>query len=153
MKKRKGVGVLCVSAALSLTAATVGAQQKPEDIIKYRQSALFVMGQHFGPLAAMAQGKIAFDKDAAARHAAVVEFMSKLPWDRFPAGTEQGGNTKAKPEIWSNPDDFKAKAEKMQSEAAKLAQVARGGDFAALKAQVGETGKSCKACHDEYRNK
>src|SRR5581483_1522284 len=62
------------------------AQQKPEDIIKYRQSALFLMGQHFGPLAAMAQGKIPYDKESAARNAAVVEYMSKLPWESFPSG-------------------------------------------------------------------
>ena len=139
--------------ALAALCAGAQAQQKPEDIIRYRQSALFLMGAHFGPLAAMAQGKMPYDKDAAARNAAMVETMSKLPWDKFPAGTEQGANTKAKPEIWANLDDFKAKSEKMQGEVAKLAQVARGGDFNALKAQVGETGKACKACHDEYRNK
>ena len=50
-------------------------------------------------------------------------------------------------------DDFKAKLEKMQGEAAKLAEVAKGGDLAAIKAQFGETGKACKACHDKYRNK
>jgi cytochrome c556 len=145
--------VIAMTCALVLGAsATALAQQKPEDAIKYRQSALFVMGQHFGPLAAMAQGKIPYDKDAAARNAAIVEFMSKLPFDRFTPGTEQG-NTKAKPEIWLEMEDFKSKAEKMQGEVAKLAEIANGGDFNALKAQVGETGKACKACHDKYRNK
>jgi len=128
------------------------AQQKPEDIIKYRQSALFLLGQHFGPLAAMAQGKMPYDKNAAASHAALAETLARLPWDRFAPGTDQG-NTKAKPEVWTNQADFKAKADKMQEEVAKLAQVAKTGDFDALKAQVGATGKSCKACHDEYRNK
>jgi cytochrome c556 len=141
-----------IGAAAALAGGGALAQQKPEDAIKYRQSALFIMGQHFGPLAGMAQNKIPYDKDAAMRHAALVEFMSKLPWDRFAPGTDQG-NTKAKPEIWLNLEDFKAKAEKMQGEVAKLAQVSKAGDFNALKAQVGETGKACKACHDEYRNK
>jgi cytochrome c556 len=148
----KAAHAVLVAAALSGAAGAASAQQKPEDIIKYRQSALFLMGQHFGPIAAMAQGKLPYDKEAAARNAAIVEYMSKLPWDRFPAGSDQG-NTKAKPEIWSNMDDFKAKADKMQAEVAKLAQVARTGELNALKAQVGDTGKACKACHDEYRNK
>lgn len=149
--KHSSIAVL-IGAGIALAAGSTLAQQKPEDIIKYRQSALFIMGQHFGPLAGMAQNKIPYDKDAAMRHAAMVEFMSKLPWDRFAPGTDQG-NTKAKPEIWLNLEDFKAKAEKMQGEVAKLAQVSKAGDFNALKAQVGETGKACKACHDEYRNK
>ncbi|HXH02342.1 MAG TPA: cytochrome c [Candidatus Competibacteraceae bacterium] len=29
--------------------------------------------------------------------------------------------------------------------------MARGGDEAAFKTQVGETAKACKACHDKYR--
>jgi cytochrome c556 len=149
--KHSSIAVL-IGAGIALAGGSTLAQQKPEDIIKYRQSALFIMGQHFGPLAGMAQNKIPYDKDAAMRHAAMVEFMSKLPWDRFAPGTDQG-NTKAKPEIWLNLEDFKAKAEKMQGEVAKLAQVSKAGDFNALKAQVGETGKACKACHDEYRNK
>jgi len=142
----------CLVLAALLSTGGVLAQQKPEDAIKYRQSALFLLGQHFGPIAAMAQGKTPFDKDAAARNAALAETFSRLPWDRFGPGTDQG-NTKAKPEVWTKQDDFKAKADKMQVEVAKLAQVSKSGDFDALKAQVGETGKACKACHDEYRNK
>jgi cytochrome c556 len=34
---------------------------------------------------------------------------------------------------------------------AKLAVVAKGGNIDAIKAQVGETGKACKTCHDSYR--
>ena len=100
----------------------------------------------------MAKGDRPYDKEVAIKNATIVEFMSKLPWDKFAPGTDMG-NTKAKPEIWENMDDFKAKAEKMQAETAKLLQVAQTGDAAALKAQVGETGKACKACHDNYRNK
>lgn len=151
-KSKNSVAVLIVAAAVAGAAGSALAQQKPEDAIKYRQSALFIQGQNFGPLAAMAQGKIPFDKDVAVRNSGIVEFMSKLPWDRFLPGTDQG-NTKAKPEIWLNMEDFRAKADKMQAEVAKLAQVARTGDFNAFKAQVGESGKACKACHDEYRNK
>ena len=143
---------LVVAATLLGAGGSAVAQQKPEDAIKYRQSALFVMGQSFGPLAAMAKGDRPYDKEVAIKNATIVEFMSKLPWDKFGPGTDMG-NTKAKPEIWENVDDFKAKAEKMQTETAKLLQVAQTGDLAALKAQVGETGKSCKACHDNYRNK
>ena len=133
-------------------AVTAAAQMKPEDSIKYRKSAMFLVGQNFGPLAAMAQGKRPYDKDVALKHATIVAFVAKLPLEGFAPGTEQG-ETKAKPEIWLDMDDFKAKIEKMQEETAKLAEVAQKGDFDALKAQVGETGKSCKACHDKYRNK
>jgi cytochrome c556 len=150
--KRFAAAVLASSVALGASLAAL-AQMKPEDAIKYRQSAMFLVGQNFGPLAAMAQAKIPYDKEAAIKHADIVAFVSKLPLQGFQPGTDTGGNTKAKPEIWENMDDFKAKLEKMQQETAKLAEVAQSGDFNALKAQVGETGKACKACHDKYRNK
>jgi cytochrome c556 len=126
--------------------------QKPEDAIKYRQGVYRVIGWNFGPMAAMAKGEKPYDAAAFARHAEIVAFMSKLPLEGFIPGSENG-ETKAKPEIWLDMDDFKAKLEKMQNEAAKLAEVAKGGDFSAAKAQLGETGKACKACHDKYRNK
>ena len=132
--------------------ATVQAQVKPEDAIKYRQSVYTVMGWNFGPLAAMAKGERPYDKDAAARHAGIVEFMSKLPLEGFIPGSDKG-NTRAKPEIWEKMDDFKAKLEKMQAEVAKLNTAAKSGDFNTFKAQLGETGKACKACHDQYSAK
>jgi cytochrome c556 len=138
--------------ALATAGAVLAQSAKPEDQIKYRQSALFLTGQSFGVLVAMIKGERPYDKDLAAKHAGIVEFVIKLPWGAFAPGTETG-NTKAKPEIWLELEDFKAKAEKVQTETAKLAEVAKTGDAAALKAQVGETGKACKACHDKFRNK
>ena len=54
-------------AAAALCAAVPASAQfaKAEDAIKYRQSALFVMGQHFGRIGAMANGKVPFDAKAA----------------------------------------------------------------------------------------
>ena len=64
---------------------------------------------------------------------------------------QRKGETKAEPKIWSEMDKFKAASTKMQEEMAKLNVVAKGGNIDAIKAAVGETGKSCKACHDNYR--
>jgi cytochrome c556 len=149
----KYITAVAVLAIAVVAGASAWAQMKPEDAIKYRQSAMFLVGQNFGPLAAMAQGKIPYDKDAAIKYAEIVGFVSKLPLRGFQPGTDTGGDTKAKPEIWENMDDFKSKLEKMQQETAKLPEVAQNGDFNALKAQVGETGKACKGCHDKYKNK
>jgi cytochrome c556 len=143
--------VLMLAACSALFAGSAIAQ-KPEDAIKYRQGVYRVIGWNFGAMAAMAKGEKPYDAAAFARHAEIVAFMSKLPLEGFTPGSENG-ETKAKPEIWLDMDDFKAKLEKMQAEAAKLAEVAKGGDLAASKAQLGETGKACKACHDKYRNK
>ena len=143
---------LLLAACSALFAGSAFAQIKPEDATKYRQGVYRVIGWNFGPMAAMAKGDRPYDAAAFARHAEILAFMSKLPLEGFVPGSDSG-ETKAKPEIWLDMDDFKAKLEKMQAEATKLAEVAKSGDFNAAKAQLGETGKACKARHDKYRNK
>lgn len=123
---------------------------KPEDAIKYRQGAMQVMGAHFGRVGAMANGKVAFDPKTAAENAAVVEFMSKLPFAGFVEGTDKG-ETRAKPAIWAERDKFNAGAMKMQEEVAKLNVAAKSGDLDQIKSAFGAAGKACKACHDDYR--
>lgn len=125
---------------------------KPEDAIKYRQSALFVMQQNFARLAGMAQGKVPFDAKVAAESGAVAEYMSRLPWAAFGDGTDKGGNTKAKAEIWKDKARFAEYAEKMQAEMAKLAVAAKAGNADALKPAVGAVGGTCKTCHDAFRD-
>lgn len=126
--------------------------QKPEDAIKYRQGVFRVIGWNFGSMAAMAKGKKPYDAAVFARNAEIVAFMSKLPLEGFTPGSETG-DTRAKPEIWLNMEDFKAKLEKMQQEVAALEKVAKTGNFDASKDQLGEAGQACKACHDKYREK
>ena len=146
--------VLAVSAFISaLLSSTAIAQAKPEDAIKYRQGAYKVMGWNFAPMAAIVKGEKPYDKDAFARHAAILEFASKLPIEGYGPGTDKGADTKAKPEIWAKMDDFKAKMTKMNEETAKLAAIAKSGSFDDIKKQFGATGGSCKACHDDYKNK
>jgi cytochrome c556 len=124
---------------------------KPEDAIKYRQSALFVMQQNFARLAGMAQGKIPFDAKVAADSAANAEFLARLPWAGFADGTDKGGNTKAKAEIWKDKAKFMEYAEKMQGEMTKLNAAAKTGNLDAIKPAVGAAGGTCKTCHDAFR--
>jgi cytochrome c556 len=137
--------------AASLFALAAQAQwQKPEDAIKYRRAVMTVMANHFGRVAAMANGKIPFDPKAAADSADIALTMSKLPFVAFIPGTDKG-ETKAEPKIWSEQDKFKAAAEQMQDSMVKLDAAAKSGSLDPIKTAVGDTGKSCKSCHDSYR--
>jgi len=138
------------AAAITLAGSAQAQFAKPEDAIKYRKAALTVMAAHFGRVGAMANGRIPFDAAAAASNAAIAESMSKLPYVAFIDGSDKG-DTKAKPEIWSDKAKFNAAADKVQVEMAKLAVVAKGGNIDAIKAQVGATGGACKACPDDFR--
>jgi cytochrome c556 len=140
-------------ASLMLVPFTAQAQfAKAEDAVKYRKSAFSVMGTHFGRIGAVVKGDKPYDKATVAADAAIVETMSKLPWHAFPQGSNTS-DSKAKPEIWQEQDKFKAGADKMQAEVAKLSAAAKSGDLAAVKAAFGAAGQTCKACHDNYKNK
>ena len=149
--KKLTLALLVVSAAtLSVSAAAQFA--KPEDAIKYRKSALTVMGAHFGRLGAMAQGKVPFDAKVAADNADIVASMAKLPWAGFVEGSDSG-DTKAKPEIWKQSAKFKEAADKLQAESVKLAAAAHSGKEDAFKSAFSATAGACKACHDDFRTK
>jgi cytochrome c556 len=76
----------------------------------------------------------------------------KIP-DHFPAGTsvDDGFKTEALAAIWQRPEEFKASAQKLIDESAKLAALAGGGDKPAVAAQAMAMGGACKGCHDKFR--
>lgn len=142
-------------AAIALGMSTHASAQleKAEDAIQYRQSALFVMGQHFGRIGAMANGKAPYDAKAAQDNADIVATLAHLPWVAFGPGTDKGARTKAKPNIWTEQGKFKEHADKMQTATTQLAAAAKTNNLDNLKVAFGDAAKSCKACHDNYRAK
>jgi len=148
------------SCAFGVALAALAAMQpaaaqfaKPEDAIQYRQSVMTVMGTHFGRLGAMAQGKVPFDAKAAQANANIVLMMSMLPFSAFGPGTDMGLNTKAKPEVWKDPAKFQAAGKEMQDQVVKLDAAAKTGNLDLIKAAFGDTAKTCKSCHDNFREK
>ena len=98
----------------------------------------------------MVNGKVPFDAAAAQENADLVAVLAKLPWAAFGPGTEGG---KAKDEVWKEPAKFKEASEKLTAATVKLAAAARTGNLDTLKAAFGDTAATCKACHDNFRQK
>lgn len=73
----------------------------------------------------------------------------------FPAGSgpEAGVKTEAKADIWAKPAEFHADAAAFAAEAHKFDQVAASGDLAAIRGEAFNLGKTCKSCHDSFRQK
>ncbi|MDT8990625.1 cytochrome c [Curvibacter sp. APW13] len=144
--------MLATLIAIATTSLPATAQfAKPEDAIKYRQSAMFLMMQNFGRVAGMAQGKMPFDAKLAADSAANAEFLARLPWGAYVEGTDKGGNTKVKADIWKDKAKFMDYADKLQLEMGKLSAAAKTGNVDAIKPAVGAVGSVCKSCHDAFR--
>jgi cytochrome c556 len=149
----KLTATLTLAATAFLLSAPASAQfQKPEDAVKYRQSALSVMGTHFGRIGAMVNGRAPFDAKVAQDSAQIVVVMSSLPWPAFTQNTE-ALKTRALPEIWKENAKFKEASEKMQAEVIKLEAAAKTGNLDTIKTAFGAAGGSCKNCHDSFQAK
>ena len=150
----KSWSLAAAAAAAFLACGQAAAQFKsPDDAVEYRQGALAVMGNHFGRIGAMVGGKVPFDAKAVQANADLVLTLSRLPWPAFVEGSDKG-DTNAKPEVWSQPDKFKAASAKFQDAAVKLAAAAaKASKPEDLKAAFSATADTCKACHDDFRKK
>ncbi len=138
-----GFGVLIVTASAQFS--------RPEDAIQYRKSVMFIIAQHFGRLGAMVKGAVPYDPDRFANNAAIVDAMSKLPWEAFLAAGSDRGDTTMKSSVLKDPNLFKKAAGSYQQETGRLISAAKAGDLDAAKGQFGKVAKSCKECHSQFR--
>jgi cytochrome c556 len=153
----KVTSIAILVAAATLTASggyLFAADQSPAEIIKARREKLKDLGEQMKAIGGQAKSGTLDRAIMTAAAKKAVAYANDLPtW--FPKGTgpEAGVETHAKPEIWTQPDDFKAAAEKLPPEAEKLAEIVATGDTAAVFAQLQATGKTCQGCHKQFRVK
>lgn len=141
-------------AALAL-AATASAQVKPEDAIKYRQAGYAYLSWNMGKIKSNLEGSYSKDQVVAAANV-VAAIANSGMGALYPAGTDKGSGfheTKVKPEFFTDGEGVKKVAIDFNQAANELAKVAAAGDAAAVKTAFGEVGKTCKACHDQFRAK
>jgi cytochrome c556 len=147
-----GAGVLAISGAF--------AADEPANIVKYRKAFMDANGAHISMIAAVVKGEVSFTGDIAANAQALAEQGKLLTVNLeqlFPEGTakgETGEKSAALPVIWEKWGEFEQAAQKFEEETAKFAEVAQGGDMAAIGPALGALGKQgCGACHETFREK
>ena len=141
-----------VALTLGMGAGAAFAQQKPEVQVKQRQAVMTLQGKYFGPMNAMAQGKMPYNADTIKTNSAFLDNLSRMAWDGFDPNTKNVKSA-ALPAVYEQQGKFKEAAARLENEAHKLWEVAQRGDEAAVKAQIGAVGKSCGACHNDFRQK
>jgi len=150
---KKTLVLAAVAVAMGGLAGMAAAQVKPDILVKQRQSAMTLVGKYWGPIAGMASGKVSpYNADVVARNATYLENLAQMPWDGFHDSTKDE-KSRALPETYSQKAKFDELAQRLQSETAKLGQVARAKDEAGVKQQYAAVGKVCGACHEGFRAK
>jgi len=151
---RKKLLSACIVVALGAgVAATAIAQVKPEVQVKQRQAVMTLQGKYIGPLIGMVKGSVPYNNDVVVRNAAFLDALSQMPWDTFSEATKGESNTKALPVIWTNAAGFKKEQDDLRKAVGALNAAAKGGNEAAIKAAIGDVGKVCGSCHDNFRAK
>lgn len=145
--------------ALAILAATIagtaGAQIKPEDAIKFRQSGYGFMAWNMQRIKANVEGK--FDKDEVVKAANAIQAIANSGMGAlYLPGTDKGKGwetTRAKPAIWTEKEKLGKAAMSFNKEANEMAKVAATGDAGAVKQQLGKLSATCKGCHDDFKIK
>lgn len=158
MNKQLNKWVAATLAATTLAASGVAmAQQapKPEQLIKWRQSAYQVLAWNTGRVKANVDGQ--YNKDDVIKAANLIAAIANSGLGALYApGTETGKGwkeTSVKPELFKDAKRAGEVAQAFNKEANELARVAQVGDVAVVKEQLGKLQRTCKACHDDFRLK
>jgi cytochrome c556 len=138
-------------AAVAAAAHAQGQPSKAEQALKYRKAVYQAIAWNFGPMSAMAQGKIPYEAKEFEMRAQRVAALTPMLSESYSPDTQSVTGSKAKPELWSNRADFDAKMKTLVDRSATLASVSKGGDFEKSKAAFLDTANSCKSCHDKYK--
>ena len=113
------------------------------------------MAWNMGRIKANVEGQ--YNKDEVVKAANAIQAIANSGMGAlYLPGTDKGKGweeTRAKSNIWTDKEKLGKIAMDFNKEANELAKVAANGDAAAVGAQLGKLGGTCKACHDDFRTK
>jgi cytochrome c556 len=141
---------------LSFVLPGMAAKDPKMKAIKARQGEMQLRAFNAGPLFGMAKGKIEYNAELASKLAGNLKLMLDLDngraWAKGSDNEAYPGKTTALPKVWTTYPEISEYGKKYASAVKDLAAVA-GTGADALKSKMGALGKSCKGCHDEFREK
>ncbi len=136
----------CLALGFSLAYAAA------DDVIKARQNWMKERAKALGPMVAIMKGEAPYDAavvkaslDAVNAPGEAVKDIGLFPPDSAKGETVE---TFAKPEIWSDPEGFKAAGEAMGKAFSDLAATT---DEAGFRAAFPAVGAACGGCHEKFR--
>ena len=144
--------ILAVCAlAVSVTLASPQAFADDAGEIKYRKSAMKSVGGHMGAIVGILKQQTV-NKENLQVHADGMVALANITGSLFPKGSDFGETT-VLPIVWEKPTEFAAAIKQFQDASAGMSVAAKSGDMAMVGAALGTLGKSCKNCHENFREK
>jgi cytochrome c556 len=140
---KKAHTVLALAALLTASSA---AWADDQDVIDYRRHVMKTMGEQMKAMGMILEKKVPADQLLI--HLKVIAATVPQVKSAFEPEVEGG---EAKPEVWSNWDDFSKRLDILAAGTAELIKAAETGGAAAAASKL-PTSLNCKGCHDVYRD-
>ena len=149
---RAGVvwSAVALSGVLLVACSREIADTHPQQVLTKRNAIFKQMNRALEAIGQVAQGRKEYRRDEFLSQVQDLEKISGKPWAYFTAD----GNyppTRARPEVWSQPDAFKAAQDDYQGKVRSMVEAAQGGDIERIRAATDAAARSCKSCHDRFR--
>jgi cytochrome c556 len=148
-----GLGLFAFGA---VSTAAIAADDPLGTAVAARQSLMKLASFSIAPLGAMAKGEMDYDAEKAKASADNLVALSQINMGgMWPEGSDNaalGKKTAALPVIWETYPKIMEKHDAWAKASTELAAVA-GDGLDALKSKIGDVGKSCGGCHDDFRQK
>jgi cytochrome c556 len=142
--------VPAATAAASVVTARVSGP-KALQVMHERHEAMEGLGKAMKALHRELESSSPFMPTVRAQTSIMVATATKIP-AMFPAGTgPEAGKTRAKPEIWKQPDLFNRRSHEFLAAAQAIDAAAKSGDMNKVMALHERVDQACKACHDPFR--
>jgi cytochrome c556 len=141
---------VCAAVAALVACGESAKDPHPDQLVTKRLAIFKKFTKTLEPMGLVARDRNEYVKAEFVANAQALQELSKQPWVYFSAeGNYQP--SRAKPEIWTQPDVFKKVQTDYLAAVDQLVAVAGSGDMPSIKNAVDEVQKSCKACHDQFR--
>ena len=146
--------VCLLLAGLALAIPSFAAKDPNLKLLKARQGEMQLRAFNVGPLFGMAKGKIEYDAALASKLANNLKTQLSLDigaaWKQGTDTDAYPGKTTALGKIWTTYPEIGNYGKKYAEAVNELADAA-GNGLDALKPKISAVGKTCKGCHDEFR--
>ena len=119
-----------------------------EGVYKYRSAVMKAVGGHMASIGASLKGQV-FTENLKIHASSMADLADIVP-NVFPEGSGVD-KSEAIAAIWEQPENFKSRMDDFVTAAKQLEQLAQGTDIKATLGGVQKLGKSCKGCHDDFR--
>lgn len=142
-------GAVILSAFMGSSAVMADGPKDPvQEQVHYRQSLFTLVGHHMGKMGAVMKGKMDYDAATISDSANVLAVLSAVAHEGFKLESAVAGS-EALPDIWKKPEMFNKIMGDFVTATAELAKNA--GTEAGFKQNFPAVGKTCKGCHNKFK--